>query len=300
MHWIVASLLSAFFFGCYDLFTKRAVSGNAVVPVLFFSTVTGAAVWIVLMAGQAIGTHAWPAGLTVTPLTTWQHFQIAGKSAIITGSWTCTFLAFEKLPVSLAAPIRTLTPIWTLLGAVVLLAERPAWAQWFGIAITLGSCVALSWVGRLEGIDVRRNRGFWLMVGGTLFAGGGGLYDKYLFGVAHFSVPNVQAWFSVYLAVFSLPLALGWQRGLWMRGESFRWRWSIPLTAVALLVADYLYFSALSDPQGLVSMVSTLRRTSTLVAFGGGLLFFAERNGWQKLPAVLGVLVGVGLIILGK
>ena len=35
MHWIVASLVSAFFLGCYDLFTKHAVRDNAVLPVLF-------------------------------------------------------------------------------------------------------------------------------------------------------------------------------------------------------------------------------------------------------------------------
>ena len=35
MHWIVASLVSAFFLGCYDLSTKHAVRDNAVLPVLF-------------------------------------------------------------------------------------------------------------------------------------------------------------------------------------------------------------------------------------------------------------------------
>jgi hypothetical protein len=37
----------------------------------------------------------------------------------------------------------------------------------------------------------------------------------------------------------------------------------------------------------------SLRRGSTLVGFAGGLLFFGEKNGWQKLPAVIGILVGL-------
>ena len=37
----------------------------------------------------------------------------------------------------------------------------------------------------------------------------------------------------------------------------------------------------------------------TLVAFAGGLYFFREANGWRKLPAVIGILVGIVLTLLG-
>jgi drug/metabolite transporter (DMT)-like permease len=43
----------------------------------------------------------------------------------------------------------------------------------------------------------------------------------------------------------------------------------------------------------------SLRRGSTLVGFAGGLLIFGEINGWQKLPAVIGILVGIVLTVLG-
>jgi len=45
--------------------------------------------------------------------------------------------------------------------------------------------------------------------------------------------------------------------------------------------------------------VMSLRRGNTLVAFAGGLLFFHEVNGWKKLPAVIGILIGILLTILG-
>ena len=69
--------------------------------------------------------------------------------------------------------------------------------------------------------------------------------------------------------------------------------------SLALLLADFVYFSALRDPAALVSLVASLRRGSTLVAFAGGLLLFREANGRQKLPAVIGVLLGIVLTILG-
>ena len=44
----------------------------------------------------------------------------------------------------------------------------------------------------------------------------------------------------------------------------------------------------------------SLRRASTLVAFAGSLLFFGELNGWRKLPAVIGILIGIVLTLLGR
>jgi drug/metabolite transporter (DMT)-like permease len=133
---------------------------------------------------------------------------------------------------------------------------------------------------------------------GTLLGAVSALYDKFLLGRRHFSVPTVQAWFSIYLCLCFLPFAIGWRGRWWTRGN-FQWRWSIPVIALALLVSDYLYFSALREPGSLVSLVMSLRRGSTLVAFAGGLWFFGERNGWQKLPAVLGILAGILLTVLG-
>jgi drug/metabolite transporter (DMT)-like permease len=43
----------------------------------------------------------------------------------------------------------------------------------------------------------------------------------------------------------------------------------------------------------------SLRRGSTLVGFAGGLYFFREVNGWKKLPAVIGILIGIVLTVMG-
>ena len=77
---------------------------------------------------------------------------------------------------------------------------------------------------------------------------------------------------------------IGWQRRWWERNV-FHWRWSIPFIALALLVADYIYFGALRDPDSLVSLVMSLRRGSTLVAFGGrDSALSAKRTGCRNYP----------------
>jgi bacterial/archaeal transporter family protein len=298
MNWVAATLLSAFFLGLYDLCTKYAVRANAVTPVLFFSTLTGATVWLALLLTQAIHPGLLPHSLVTDPLTLKQHLQLLLKSGIVAASWIGTYYALKHLPLSLGAPIRAMSPLLTLFGAILILGERPSWLETVGILTTLGSFVGLSIAGAQEGVHFHRNKWVGFLLVGTLFGAVSSLYDKYLFTTLNFSVPTVQCWFQIYLVVFFAPFALGWKLRLWQRNE-FQWRWTIPFIALALLVADYLYFSALRHPDALVAIVMSLRRASTLVAFAGGLLLFKEVNGWKKLPAVIGILVGVVLTLLG-
>ncbi|HET7535993.1 MAG TPA: DMT family transporter [Candidatus Didemnitutus sp.] len=298
MPWIAASLLSALFLGCYELFTKHAVRANAVLPVLFLSNVCGAGIWLALLAMHAASPSLLPAGLTVDPLTPLQHAQLALKSAIVASSWICTYFAVKHLPISIASPIRATSPLWTLFGGLLLLAERPTWLEVLGVATTLASFVGLSVVGRSEGIHFHRDKWVGWLICGTLLGTVSALYDRFLLGRAGFRAPTVQCWFAIYLAVFFLPFAIGWKLRWWARNE-FHWRWSIPLLAVSLLIADYIYFSALRDPDAMISVVSSLRRGSTLVAFAGGLWFFGEHYTHRKLLAVFGVLAGIVLTVLG-
>lgn len=298
MPWIVASLVSAFFLGCYDLCTKHAVRDNAVLPVLFFANAFSASLWLVAMAVAAAAPGMLPDSLTVASLTWTQHAQLLLKSTIVAISWVCSYFAVKQLPLSIAAPIRATGPVWTLIGALLVLGERPSWLELIGIGTTLASFFGLSVVGAAEGIHFHRNKWIGWLLAGTLFGAISGLYDKFLLGTAGFTASTVQAWFSIYLALLFLPLVVGWKLRWWPR-HTFEWRWSVPLVSAALLVCDFIYFTALTDPEALVSVVASLRRASVLVAFAGGLLFFGEVNGRKKLPAVLGVLVGIVLTVLG-
>lgn len=302
MSWVLASLLSALFLGVYQLCTKHAVHGNAVLPVLFWSNVCSAAVWLALVSVNAVllagGGDGLPAGLQVADLDWRGHLHLLLKSVIVGGSWVCSYFAVKHLPVSLAAPIRATGPLWTLVGAVLVLGERPSALEFVGMGVTLASFIGLSVAGAKEGVHFHRDRWVWWLVAGTLLGTVSGLYDKHLLGTLGYDAATVQCWFSIYLAVLFLPVAIGWWRRWWTRNE-LHWRWSIVGVSFALLAADFLYFDALREPEALVSLVSSLRRGSTLVAFAGGLWFFAEKNGRQKLPAVLGIVAGMVLTIWG-
>jgi drug/metabolite transporter (DMT)-like permease len=299
MHWALLSLTSALFLGFYDICQKHALRGNAVVPVLFFSTLTCATVWCGLLLLQAVAPGVLPPSLVVPELSWLGHAQLFLKSAIVAASWLCSYLAVKHLPISLAAPIRATSPLWTLAAALLLLGERPSWLQLLGISTTLLSFLGLSVVGRLEGVHFHRDRWVGYMILGTLFGAASGLYDKLLLGNLKLGPSTVQAWFSIYLVLLFAPLAyFTWWRGR-KKQERFQFRVAIPLLALCLLLADFAYFSALREPAGLISLVASIRRGSTLIAFAAGVFVFKEANGWKKLPAVLGIVAGIALTLLG-
>jgi drug/metabolite transporter (DMT)-like permease len=307
MHWAALSLTSAFFLGFYDICQKHALKNNPVIPVLLGSTATAALVWTALLLVQRAVPGSLPPLLLVPPLGALEHGLLFLKSAIVAASWMCTYLAVKHLPISLAAPIRATSPLWTLGAAIALLGERPSLLQMLGVMTTLLSFFGLSLVGRLEGVHFHRNRWVGFMLLGTLFGAASGLYDKLLLGRRQLEPASVQAWFSIYLVVLFAPLALLNARTRRKQREAsgdidagrFQFRFSIPLLALCLLVADFAYFWALRDPAGLISLVASIRRGATLIAFAAGVLLFKEHNGIKKLPPVLGIVAGIALTLLG-
>ena len=299
MTWLYLGILSGLLLGVYDLLKKQSVNGNAVLPVLLFSNLASAIVWLPLVCISYFEPSLIPhSELLVSELSYQEHGLLFLKSAIVGTSWLFTYFAVKHLPISIAASVRSTGPVFTILGALLLYQESPNTQQWLGIALTLVFFIALSRVGRREGIHFENNRWIWLVIIGTGLSACSGLYDKYLLGVIGFSPATVQCWFSIYLFLFLLLPAIGWFRGWWTH-STFHWRWSIPAIGISLLAADFVYFKAMADPEAMVSIISCLRRGAVLVTFFLGTLLFKEKLFLKKLPCVLGILLGIVIILLG-
>jgi transporter family protein len=70
--------------------------------------------------------------------------------------------------------------------------------------------------------------------------------------------------------------------------------------AALLIIADRCYFLAVGNPDALISIITVLRRSSVFISFLAGILIFRERKSKLKLVALLGIVVGLCLISLGK
>jgi drug/metabolite transporter (DMT)-like permease len=298
--WIALSICSALLLGFYDLAKKHALRENAVLPVLFFGIVTSAIVWSPFVMWSHLAPETYPSQqFLVQSLAGYEHVLLFLKSALVAGSWIFGYFALKNLPLSIAGPIRATSPLWTILLAVGLMSETPNHWQWLGIAIVLVAFYAFSFVGKMEGIRFSHDKWVGCMIGATLLGACSSIYDKFLLQSAEIAPATVQAWFSLYLVVVMLPFYLLWLRGAWPRGQ-FEWRWSIPMIGLLLLLADFLYFTAISQEGALIAVISPIRRGAVVVTFLGGIFLHKEVNFRPKLLCIIGLLVGMVLIKMGS
>lgn len=289
--WMLPILLSALALGFYDLCKKHAVNNNSVMPVLFFATLCGSLFFVaatVLTGGI---------GAVCCSLRDW--LLIMAKAVLVSASWVCVYYAMRELPISIAAPIRASAPLWTFFGALLLFGERPSPLQGLGMLVIFSSYYYFSVIGKMEGIGLIRHRGMHLIALGTVLGACSALYDKYLLGVLRIPGGTVQFWFSVDL-VLVLGAAYAIRKRCFKKGVTFTWRWSIPITGILLIVADFLYFHAVAIPDTQIAILSLVRRCNCIVSFAVGCWYFRDANVRHKAMALTLILVGVILLALAK
>ncbi|MGQ1786391.1 MULTISPECIES: EamA family transporter [unclassified Saccharicrinis] len=296
MWWFLA-IVSALFLGIYDVVKKVSVNNNAVLPVLLFSSLSGAIFFVPIWIASQTQTISINNLFYIPPITFKEHAMLFLKSAIVVTSWIFSFFALKHLPLTIVSPIRATGPLWTLVGAIIIFSERLTTYQWIGILITLTFFYMFSIAGKTEGISFRKNKWVFFLILGTLFGAVSGLYDKFL--LRHINRMAVQCYFTFYQVVLFVPLvmAIWWPNR--KRTSAFVWRWSIPLIGLFLIVADFFYFYALHIPESMISIVSALRRGSVVVAFAFGAYLFKEKNIKIKAIYLLGILIGIGFLIFG-
>ncbi|MDF1825558.1 MAG: EamA family transporter [Verrucomicrobiales bacterium] len=296
MSWILLSVMSAVVLGLYDLLKKMAVKENAVPPVLFFGVVTGAGCWLLLRLLTPLLPMTWQNGLSIDALTAAEHGFLFGKGVLVSGSWIFGYFALKHLPMTIAGPIRSTAPIWTILFAVLLMGEMPTPWQWGGVCLILAAFYAFSLLGKAEGIVFHRDKWVFFLLVATVLGAFSALYDKFLLQTLGIRVATLQFWFSVYLVAVMLPFVLIWRYGMRVR-TPFEWRWMIPAVGVGLLIADAFYFLAIAQDDALISVISPIRRTSVIIGFIGGVWILRERHSVAKKGFALALMLA-GVILL--
>ncbi len=297
--WVLLGLASAFFLGIYDIFKKLSLNGNAVLPVLFFASLTSAIFFLPIVIGSFFFPEVFQnVGLYAPQLTLAEHLQVILKAVIVVSSWILAFFAIKHLPVTIYAPIRATGPLWTLIGALLIFHEKLNPLQWIGVIVTLLFFYLFSTAGKKEGIEFRKNKWVYFIIAATLFGAISGLYDKFI--IAHINRISVQAWFSFYQILVLLPVLVF----LWFPKRKintpFKWRWTIPAIGLTLVIADFLYFYALSYEGSMISLIAALRRGGVIIVFVLGAFIFKEQNLKQKGVFLLGILLGIILITMGS
>ncbi|WFB36932.1 EamA family transporter [Kiritimatiellota bacterium B12222] len=297
--WIWLGLTSMLFLGVYDLSKKHALNGNAVLSVLFLSNLTSVCLMLPFLIGSRLAPDFFQGmGVYAAPMPLAWHGWMMVKALIVGTSWICAYFALKHLPISIVSPIRASGPVWTLAGAVLIYHEQPSSLQWVGMGIIFGCYFLFSLLGREEGISFYRSKWVWLILMATLVSTCSSLFDKWLLQVLGMAPLQVLGWYFLYLCLFfSLITGVLWFPNR-HKTTPFVWRWSIPMIGTFLVIADFVYFIGVSDPDALIIIMSVLRRSSVLVSFFVGAALFKEVNIRKKAWVLSGILLGVLLIVL--
>ena len=297
--WLTLAFTSAALLGFYDAAKKKALTGNAVLPVLLLNTFFSALFLLPMIISAECG-FGWFDGtvLAASPGTLSAHGLVLLKSSIVLTSWIFGYFAMKHLPITIVGPINATRPVMVLIGALLIFGERLNAYQWTGVALALVSLFLLSRSCRREGVDFRHNIWIIFIAVAAVAAVASGLYDKFI--MSRLDPVFVQGWCNLYLfGLMSVVIGILW----WPRRRTttpFHWSWAIPLISVFLVLADFAYFYALHQPDAMISIVSMVRRSSVVVSFLCGAVLFRERNLRSKAVDLAFILVGMVFLWLGS
>ena len=298
--WLLLAFCSAALLGFYDVFKKKSLSNNAVLPVLALNTLFSSLIFLPFILLSHFAPQTLQGSLFYVPdLGGWEvHKFILLKSFIVLSSWAFGYFGMKHLPLTIVGPINATRPVMTLVGAMLIFGERLNLYQWIGVFMAVISFFMLSRSGKKEGIDFKHDRWIWFVVLAAGLGAVSGLYDKYLMG--RFNNMQVQAWYNIYqlFMMGGVLMFLWWPKR--KTSTPFRWDWCIILISVFLSAADFVYFYALSMEDSMISIVSMVRRGSVVVSFLFGAMMFHEKNLKSKAIDLLLVLIGMFFLYLGS
>lgn len=298
--WLLLAFCSAALLGFYDVFKKKSLSNNVVLPVLALNTLFSSIIFIPFILLSHFAPQMLQDSIFYVPDSGgWEvHKFILLKSFIVLSSWAFGYFGMKHLPLTIVGPINATRPVMTLVGAMLIFGERLNLYQWIGVFMAVISFFMLSRSGKKEGIDFKHDRWIWFVVLAAVLGAVSGLYDKYLMG--RFNNMQVQAWYNIYqlFMMGGVLMFLWWPKR--KTSTPFRWDWCIILISVFLSAADFVYFYALSMEDSMISIVSMVRRGSVVVSFLFGAMMFHEKNLKSKAIDLLLVLIGMFFLYLGS
>ena len=313
--WLILAFVSATFLGFYDTSKKASLKDNAVLPVLLINTALSTLIFLPFLVENIIGS-GWFAGSTFDtapypiqdevpdsgailgdqPLLR-AHLLVVLKAFIVLSSWIFGYFGLKHLPLTLVGPINAIRPVLVLVGATLIFGERLNAYQWAGVLTTILSIYVMSRAGKKENIDFKSNRWVWCVAAATILGAVSGLYDKFV--MRQLGPMFVQSWFNLYqMIIMVIICAILWYPNR-HRTTPFRWSWAIPLISIFICIADFAYYTSLSNPDSMISVVSLVRRSSVIVSFICGALIFRERNLRAKALDLVLILLGMALIWFG-
>lgn len=282
--WLYLSLGSALLLGFYDVAKKKALSQNGVLYVLLAATA---------MSTLLLSPWLFKYGSCLA-----DHLKLLFKGVIVTTSWISGMIGLKYLPITTASTMKATRPFLVVLFSIILFGERLNALQWGGVALAFAAMMLLNRSNRSEGVSFKSNKGLWAMCISILSGVVSALYDKHI--ITGYEALFVQSWGNFYITLLLVICILFGRFVLKQEHKPFKWDWTLLIITLCITLADALYFFALKDESAMLSVVSLLRRSSVLVTFIVGAIFFREKHIVRKAVNIAVLMAGMVLLVLGS
>ena len=278
-------LVAAFAHASWNLLAKRA--GNSTGFVWLFSTVS-ALLYVPVILILIIIERPHLNGLQV--------LFILGTACLHIAYFLFLQRGYAAGDLSLAYPLaRGVAPLISVLGAIVLLGERPSLIALLGIMLLLGGVIFL--VGNplqlvKQGAVVHIVIGYALLT--SMFIATYTVWDKYAVSTLLISPLLLDGSSNIVRACLLTPPIVGKWRDV--RETWSRYRREVIGVALLSPMAYVLVLFAMSTSP--VSYVAPLRECSVLIGTFMGTRFLAEKQMWRRLGAASVILTGIILLAI--
>lgn len=297
--WLWAAIGSAILLGIYDVFKKQASTRNDVLHVLLYVTTISTLILSPFILTSVFGWE-WLRGTAfdVSSGSTRDHLLVLLKAFIVSVSWITGLIGLKNLPITTAGTIKTSRPVFVLLGSILIFGERLNLWQWVAVLLAFSALWLLGHTSKREGFDFVRNRWVLCMWVSVISGVVSALLDKHL--MASMQPMFVQGWCNFYIMLILTVILFIYKFSGNVHYQPYQRDWLILVIALFITWSDFLYFLSLSGEGAMLSVVSILRRSSVLITFVCGAIFFKEKNLKSKAVALLILLVSMIILVLAS
>ena len=285
MVWMLLVLLYGLFKGGRDVVKKKCLEKNGVVEVLFFYTLVG---FIMVMVIPGTYSDAVSIDLSFLPI-------IFVKSLLIFLAWILSFMAIQTMPVSLYGIIDMSRVIFATLMGVIILRENLSYGQIIGLPLVLMGLFLLRVLSNKNSAPEKvSTKTVVFALISCLLNAISGFMDKVL--MKDVTSTQLQAWYMFFLLILYTGFLL--VKRTKFNFKSLLKNYWIYILAVMFVVADKALFVANSYPQSKLTVMTLIKQSACFVTIALGKIVFKEKNIGRKCICAAVILAGILLAAL--
>lgn len=305
--WILYTALYGVLIGFYTVLRKKASDKSSIIFMIALSSTVGflLVLWI---SPEAFATDF--RGVLLFLL----------KSIIVFTAWIFELIALRHYFMSSLQPINSIKVFMSFIISLLIFNEPVIWWKFSGVLIifigliflnqfdkrqlkkqsSLNQDLQISSGQKTEFDKLKKKRliAIIFFILSCCLNETSGILDKVF--MDSYTPMQMQFWFMFFIAMFAWLafLALCIKNKKMLASKRDWGNWLIYFCGIILVVADRLLFTALTDPNVLVSCVSILKQLSTIVAVVFGGLLFKEKNLKYKLVFLAFILIGIVIVLI--